>query len=64
MSESRANPVGHLQLVNGLRTRGETPTRVTHPLVLLVEAYRRERPPDGTDPLDGGNRPAARRIDR
>jgi len=40
-----ANPGCHLQLVNGLRTRGDTTTRVTHPLVLLAEAYRRETEP-------------------
>jgi glycolate oxidase iron-sulfur subunit len=47
-----ANPGCHLQLVNGLRARGDTTTRVTHPLVLLAEAYRRKgeaRPLPATD---------------
>lgn len=35
-----ANPGCHLQLQNGLRDRGDTHTRVVHPIVLLAEAYR------------------------
>ena len=37
-----ANPGCHLQLQNGLRARGDTTTRVVHPIVLLAEAYRSE----------------------
>lgn len=41
-----ANPGCHIQLVNGLRgTVGES-KRVTHPIVLLAEAYRAERRPE------------------
>jgi glycolate oxidase iron-sulfur subunit len=40
-----ANPGCHLQLQNGLRGHGDTDTRVVHPVVLLAEAYRAERPP-------------------
>ncbi len=37
-----ANPGCHLQIGNGLREAGRQP-RVVHPVVLLAEAYRRER---------------------
>ncbi len=37
-----ANPGCHLQLQNGLRARGDTATRVEHPIVLLAQAYRAE----------------------
>jgi len=37
-----ANPGCHLQLENGLRSRGDNATRVAHPVVLLAEAYRAE----------------------
>jgi len=45
-----ANPGCHLQLENGLRARGGPPARVAHPVVLLAEAYRAERKPDGHNP--------------
>lgn len=38
-----ANPGCHLQIQNGLRSRGDTTTRVAHPVVLLADAYRAER---------------------
>lgn len=38
-----ANPGCHLQLENGLAAAGDHTTRVVHPVVLLAEAYRRER---------------------
>ncbi|HWL16201.1 MAG TPA: heterodisulfide reductase-related iron-sulfur binding cluster [Opitutus sp.] len=37
-----ANPGCHLQLQTGLKSRGDTATRVVHPIVLLAEAYRTE----------------------
>ena len=45
-----ANPGCHLQLENGLQARGGPPARVAHPVVLLAEAYRAERKPDGHNP--------------
>jgi glycolate oxidase iron-sulfur subunit len=38
-----ANPGCHLQIANGLRDSGAPEVRVVHPVVLLAEAYRRER---------------------
>ena len=38
-----ANPGCHLQIENGLRAQGEFNTRVIHPIVLLAEAYSRDR---------------------
>jgi len=46
-----ANPGCHIQLENGLRSRGDTATRVAHPVVLLAEAYRAED--DGRNPSAG-----------
>lgn len=39
-----ANPGCHLQIENGLRATGAGEVAVVHPIVLLAEAYRRERP--------------------
>jgi len=39
-----ANPGCLLQLVNGLKSAPAAPIRVEHPVVLLAEAYRAERP--------------------
>ena len=39
-----ANPGCHLQLENGLRAAGATTTHVTHPVLLLAQAYRDEPP--------------------
>ena len=36
-----ANPGCHLQIQNGLRERGAAAVRVTHPVVLLAEAYQK-----------------------
>ncbi len=40
-----ANPGCHIQLENGLRTRGLT-TPVRHPVSLLADAYRNEHKQD------------------
>ncbi len=47
MIVATANPGCHLQIENGMKLKGYQQVRVVHPVVLLDEAYKRERETSG-----------------